>query len=295
MPGLHADGAQVLRIANAGDLQQARRIERPCRDDDFAAGAHLALGRARAAGAVAHSHGALAFQQHACGRAAGAQIDASSLQRWVQVGAGRTQAPGREAARVDHELPGAHAVLRLGVGVGHVGVAQALGCLDEQVAQRAGSDRVGHDQRPFAAPVAVVARAQARLALLEVGQHVLIAPAGVTHGGPVVEVVALATVVYQSIDGTRAADDFALRQFDGAPIRTGDGPAAKAPHQLVVEQVLDVARRNVDEGVGVARARLEYTHRVARLGQPRGHDAARTARADDHVVEGVAHGLRHPG
>ena len=84
---------------------------------------------------------------------------------------------------------------------------------------------VGHAERPAGA-VEVVGAALVVLGLAEVGQHIIVAPAGVAELAPMVEVLGLAADVDQSVDRARSAERFAARRDDVAAMALR--PAARS-------------------------------------------------------------------
>src|SRR5205085_5074478 len=92
-----------------------------------------------------------------------------------------------------------------------IGVARNAGLFggrDKSLTERIGLPRIGHRQRPAAA-VVVVRAALLVLCLLEVGEHVVIAPADIAELAPTVVIGALAAGIDKAVDGARPSKDFA--------------------------------------------------------------------------------------
>ena len=147
---------------------------------------------------------------------------------------------------------------------------------------------VGDGQPAFAPAEGLVALADAPLQPLEVRQHVRIAPAAVSALRPAVIVEPLAAIVDVAVDRRRSAERLAARRENAPPA----GPFARLlgvePVQARLMEQLDEARRDMDVGVPVARARFEHADgRACILAQAVGEDAARRPGADDHIVECV--------
>ena len=127
------------------------------------------------------------------------------------------------------------------------------------------------------------------LRLLEIGQHVVIAPADIAALPPAVVVLMLATHIEQAVDRARPAQHLAAR--------LKHLPAAKAGFRFGLVHPVDglfleqfaVAERDVNPDVGVLRPCLQQQHRMPAIGaQPVREHAAGGAGADDDVIE-LAH------
>ncbi len=166
--------------------------------------------------------------------------------------------------------------------------ARLLRCGDEGLAQLVRVALVGDAERAAGA-VERVGAALLVLGLLEIGQHVVVAPADIAELAPVVEILLLAADIDAAIDRARAAQHLAARLNDAAAVELGLGLALIEPVDLRVLEQLAVAQGDVDPGVAVLAAGLEQQHALgAGRREPVGEHAARRAAADDHVVEGAA-------
>ncbi len=214
----------------------------------------------------------------------GAHLDVGAPRCGVQEGGGGADA----AALVDRALGVGHALLDGAVVVPVARDAETDRALDEGVTQRVVPVDVGDGEGAVAAAVGVVAVADAPLQALEVGQHVGIAPAAVAELSPGIEVARLAAIIDVTVDGAGAAQRLAARGVDAPAGGIGAGLLRIAPVDAGIVEGLDEAGGEVDVGMPVARARFEHAQRRGRiLAEAVGKYAARRARPDDHVVEGV--------
>ena len=155
-----AERLQMRGRADAGHLQQLRRIERAARQDHLAARAHLDRRAIASALAVAHADRALALEDQARSRARCVRtVEVRPLHRGMQERARRAHAP----AFVDRALRVVDAELARAVVVGIARNAEALGARDEGLAQRMVLVDVGDRHRAFAPAEGLVALADAAL------------------------------------------------------------------------------------------------------------------------------------
>ncbi len=131
----------------------------------------------------------------------------------------------------------------------------------------------------LALPALVVLRA------FEIGQHVVIGPAGAAQVCPIVVVPAVAADIDHGVDGRTAAQSLAARLVPDAPVEP-----------FLRDGVIHVVCRRIRDGehagggdphAVVAPARLQQADRLAVLRQPACDRAARTAPADNDNVEFV--------
>ena len=131
------------------------------------------------------------------------------------------------------------------------------------------------------------------LVLLEVGQHVVPAPAGIAHLPPGVVVARLAAHVDHAVDRRAAAQHAPARIGEAAAVQAGLGGGLEAPVGARVAHQVEVADGDVDPVVVVPAARLQQQHAPGRIGrQPVGQQAPRRPRADDDRVVGVCFHVR---
>ena len=195
---------------------------------------------------------------------------------------------GRAAASVARrELEIAGAFLGRAVEIIVARKARLLRGRDECLAQRMRFADIGHGKRP----AGTMQRVLAPLLVLgapEIGQDILEAPAGIAELPPVIEIFRLAADIEQPVDRARPAQHLAARLNDLPVVELGLGLRAVEPVDLGVVEQLAVAERDVDPDVAVLPARLQQENAMpARGGQTVGEHAARSARADDDVVERV--------
>jgi hypothetical protein len=212
--------------------KQLRRLDRAGRQQHLGAAAR---GLDLAALPVGDADGAAAFEHQLAGERIGLDAQVGAVLRGREVGLGGAAAP----ALVRGQLVVARAFLGSAVevfGARHAGLLRAADeGFDELVLRR----DVRHLQRPVAA-VEGIAAALVAFGLDEVGQHVVVAPAGVAERGPVVVVLALAADVDEAVDRARAAQRLAARPVDAPAVhvRVGVGLEAPvvggAPHRLAV-------------------------------------------------------------
>ena len=289
--GHHADAqpAQGIGVANAGELQQLRRV------DGTAAQNHLAAGL-DVVGAVAVDHlhprglgragvGRKAHTRHQC---AGAHLQVGAREGRAQVGHGGAPA----AALVHRHVHGAQAFLAVAVHVFGARITGLLAGFNEGVVERVFAGAGGHMQGPTVAPVVVPALGPC-FGLAEVGQAVGIRPvlqSGVRR--PALVVHGVAADVDHAVDRGRAAQHPPARAVHGAVVHEGLGLGVVVPVVLVVGQRVGKGRWHVDEDAFVAGAGFEQQHRhLGVLGQAVGqHTAGRTGAHDDVVKSFCAHG-----
>ena len=126
------------------------------------------------------------------------------------------------------------------------------------------------------------------LVLLEVGQHVVPAPAGIAHLPPGVVVARLAAHVDHAVDRRAAAQHLAARIGEAAAVEARLLRGLEAPVGARVAHQVEVADGDVDPVVVVLAAGLQQQHAPRRVRrQPIGQQTPRRPCADDDVVVGV--------
>ena len=104
-----------------------------------------------------------------------------------------------------------------------------------------------------------------------------------------VVVGSLAADVEQAVDRAGAAEDAAARPGEAAPVQPRVRLGHEAPIRARVPHRLEVADRDMNPEIAVARPGLEQQHAVRRHGgELVGEHAARRAGADHHVVVGAS-------
>jgi hypothetical protein len=194
-PGKVVDDADAVAVeqrlrADAGELQQLRRLQRAGRQQHLGA---AACGLRLAALAKAHADRTPAVEQQPGRLRLGLDAQVAAPARRAEVGLRGAAAPALPGV----ELEVAGAFLARAVEVVGARHADLAGAADERLDQLV----LGTDVRDLQRTVAAVERARAALVafgLDEVRQHVVVTPALVADGGPVVEVLALAADVDQA-------------------------------------------------------------------------------------------------
>ena len=148
-----------------------------------------------------------------------------------------------------------------------------------------GAAQVHHVERAVGAVVLVV-QALVVLGAAEVRQHLVVGPAVVALGGPVVVVGAVAADVDHRVDRARASQHLAARLPADAPVQALLRDGVEVPVGRLGLRQQRQARGHVDQDVLVHRAGLDQRHRHRRiLAQPRRQHAAARAAAHHDVVE----------
>src|SRR5262249_50285362 len=120
---------------------------------------------------------------------------------------------------------------------------------------------------------------------LEVGQHVGGRPARIAQLPPVIVVLVLAADIDHAVDRTRPAQYLAARPVDRAVVGAGIWFRLEHPVHRLVRERLAVAKRNMDPEIRALAAGFEQDDgRRGVLAEPRGHHAARRARADHYEI-----------
>jgi len=284
-----ADAGQVVHDAQAQRRQLAARPDSRQQQDlrrQQRAGGHQHLvPRADllepAGTPELHAAGAPAFEQHAGGVRAGEHGEVAAAPVGRQVGPGRAEAlavPVRDLVRAD-------AFLLRAVEVVVEDMARRAARVVEGLQQLVGAAQVRHVERA-GAPVELAAQALVVLGAAEVGQHVVVGPARVALGRPVVVVGTVAADVDHRVDRARAAQHLAARLPAGAPVQALLRHGVEVPVRGVRAGHQREAGGHVDQRVGVGRAGLEQRHRDLRiLAQACRQHAAGGAAAHHDVVE----------
>src|SRR5579883_3430401 len=95
------------------------------------------------------------------------------------------------------------------------------------------------------------------LGSLEIGQHVLEAPAEIAELAPVIEILLLPADIDEPVDRARPAQHPAARLDDAAIVELRLGLRLIEPVELAIAEELAVAQGNVDPGIAILAARLE--------------------------------------
>ncbi len=272
-----AEAVQVIGGADAGKLQKARGADGAGGEDDFGRGAVGGLGRLDA------DRPAL-LDDDPQDLLAGLHGQVRAAEGGLQEGGGG----GGAAVPALGELVVAQAVLGFSGEVAVAGDAELGPGGEEGLADREGRAGLA-DAEGAVFPVVAVVVGVVRFRLAEVGQDILIAPAGAAHLAPVVIVLRIAAGVELRVDRGAAADHLGLGVADGHPLHVPlrHGVPAPAPDAL---RHLREACGQVVERVPVAAPGLEEEDLCGGvLAEPRGKDAARGSATDDDVVMVFGH------
>src|SRR5690606_34809699 len=129
-------------------------------------------------------------------------------------------------------------------------------------------------------------------ALLEVGEHVVIAPALEAELAPLVVVARVAAGVEHAVDHRRSAEALAARLAQAAVIGKGLGLALVAPVEALIDHDHREGDRHGQQRMALASPGFDEGDADVRVfAEARGDDGARRARADDDVVGGFDGGL----
>ena len=215
----HTDPAQMLGIADPGQLQDVRRANRARRQDDLTPRIGLLDG---AAARELDAGCALAVEQDAMHEGVGDELQVRPFQCRVQIGA-RGAGAAAAAARLLAPADAVRVAVRQVVDVLAVFEPDLLAGLEHGGADRRPVSLRGEERPVLAAHIA--AFALPALGLAEIGQAIVPRPAAITELRPVVVILGLAADVDQPVDRGGAADHPAARVDDrttvGAGVRLG--------------------------------------------------------------------------
>ena len=275
-------------MADAGQLQQLRGVDRPAAQDELGGPHPLDL----AFVAELDADRARALEDDLRDEGAGGHGEVGPAHHRIQVGARGGQPP----APVDVPVEGGEALLPVAVHVVGELIAGLLNGGEERTEQRVGGRAPLEHQRPVVtAERVLLVGGQAVLHPLEVGQAVRVVPLGhACVGRPALVVQRVAALEDHPVDAARPAQDLPAGMVDAPPVQVRLRLAFVLP---VVEAAADREGErggHVDERVPdvVRAARLEHEHPRARVGgQPVRQGAARGSAADDDEVIGAAMAL----
>ena len=181
------------------------------------------------------------------------------------------------------QLEAADALLRSAVEVEVVRVPCSDARLDHRVDRRVQRPAVRHGERSADA-VELVRAPLVVLRALEVGQHLVVAPALGPVCRPAVEVGAVAARVDHRVDRAAATDDLPTRQEQSPAVEAWLRVAEQVPVDARLEQHRE-SDRHGDLRPAVVAACLEQRHLdIGILAEPRSEHAACRSSTDDHVV-----------
>src|SRR5882672_214800 len=210
---IDAEAAQPFAAADPRQFQQMGRADGAGGEDDLAARRNC---RVPAVDAYFRADGAAVFQQHALGLGAQDDSQIGPSARRAQEGLGRVDAhaaPLVDLKIADAQIVAAVEIADAGNADGHGGVAHGV---EDRPMQA-----LFLDAPLAAAAVTVVGAVHEVLVLLEIGQHIVPAPAGIAELAPVIVVAGLAAHVDHAVDRGAAAEHLAARIVDGATAEPG--------------------------------------------------------------------------
>ena len=270
-------------VADAGQLQQLRGLERAGGNDHLAPRADLLQLLALA---VFDADGALAFEQDAGRVRPGLDPQIGAVVHMgMDIGA-----RGAAALAVPlRHLVDAEAFVLVGIEI----LAQAklgfLRRLQEGLLHRIVGAQFVDGERAvlaviFAAEIGVVFRT------LEVGQHVAERPAGVAERGPLIVVGAVAADIDHGVDRRRSAEPLAARLIADAAVEALLRHGVEGPVVDVAGDHQHQRERRRHHPIVVLAAGIQQRHRGLRiLRQPSRHRAAAGAAAHHHEIVCIRH------
>jgi hypothetical protein len=135
-------------------------------------------------------------------------------------------------------------------------------------------------------PVKIIRAAMLVFGFLEIGQHVVKAPAMVAVLTPAVVVLVLTADIEQAVDRTRSAQHLAARLKHASPVQSRLRLGLVHPVDGLLLEQPAISERHVNPKVGIPWAGLEQQHRISSIrAQAIGKHASGRAGTDDDVVE----------
>ena len=269
-----------LRVADAGEFEYLRGVDRPRAENDFPARPHLLQSSAHVA---FDTDGSLAFEHDSVRERIRQDGQIVPRARGTEVAVRCTHSP----ASTNVGLCLAHSFLALAVVVGIARQTDRLAGGKQRIVERTLVHRFAHvDRSTRGAPLVGV-----MLVVLDSPkerQQVVVAPSPVAELCPGIEIEWLAADVHETVDGAGTAEHPTSRNRYRPVSRTCLRLGLKAPvHGRIVDE-LAVAQRKRNPGMPVLGPCLEQEDAVlSRVGESIGEHAARRPRAHDDVVEGV--------
>ena len=275
--------SQLVGGPDPGQQQQARRVDRPARDDDLAARVDPRLGRL-VLGEVLDADRPTVLDDQLGGLGVRRDDQVLALAR-------RPEVRGRRALPADVSLGDvveADAGLLGAVEVVAERDADALGRPHEPLRDRVVGDLLG-DVHRAAGAVVLVGEPLVVLGLAEVRQDAVVAPALVAEIPPLVVVEPIAADVDHRVDRRAAPERAALRVVHPPVVQLRLGDRLEAPVDARPGQLREPGG-HVDQRVPVAAAGLEQEHRLVRvLAEPGRDGTAGRAGSDDDMGVALSH------
>ena len=283
---LDACVAQSLRIADARQLQDLRRLHRARAEQHVAARLRA---RPRPADRIVHRDRPPLLDDDAGRPGAGQHGEVRPRQHRAQI---RRRGAPALAVR-DRKIVPSEPFLARPVEVVGDRISRLLPRGDQRVVERAVGFPGGNAQRPRAA-VQRTLPAMMPFEAPEIGQHIVERPARQPQLPPLVVILAMAARVDHAVDRRAAPQPLAARPPQPSAVEVRFGFGLEPPVALVaaLDKRAD-ARRHAHQHPVVAPARLQQQHAHRRvLGQPCGEHATRRPGANDDIV--VPRTVLHP-
>ena len=135
-------------------------------------------------------------------------------------------------------------------------------------------------------PMVFVAKIFVALSFFEIGQHVIVRPAGIAKPGPLVVIGAMAADINHRVDRARAAEGAAARLIAPPPIQPGLRHRLECPIVDLRRQHERRRHRRIDDPIVAGIARFQQTHIHPRIfAQAARDDATCRPAADNDVIE----------
>ena len=256
---LDASLRQALWVANAGQVEDLRRLEGASAQQHLARG----IGRlqvCRSGDAVIDADSAALFKADLMGvRAKGDGQIRAAFQDRVQIALRRTPA----TPVLDGQLIAAKALLRGAVKVLRHRIARLPSSLDDAGIEGMAGPLAPTDAQRAISAVIVIGTVLEAFGLFEIGQRIGIGPALQAHLAPLIIVAGMAANIDHAIDGRRAAKPPTSGVPELAPIHVGFRLAPKAPIKitLLLDQRANACRHaHQDRGVLAARFKQQHLH-----------------------------------
>ena len=282
---LDAEPGQPVGLADAGELEELGRVDRPrCHQD-------LSLGKRpppHALVPVDHAADLAAFDDQPFGLGLDDDPQVGPLHGRAQEAVGRV--PAHAPALVDFEEARTLvvAVVEIGAGLDAEFLRALLHRFEDLPAQALLRDLPAAAGRMHRACSGVMV-----FGLQKIGQDIVPRPAGIAELAPVVVVRRLTAHVDHSVDRRASAEHLAARIDEASPVEARLGRSLHHPVRARVAHAVQVSDWNADPVVGVAAPGFEQEHAGARVfRQAVRQYAAGGAGAHDDVVVLPVKGLK---
>ncbi len=268
---------QFLRVADAGQHQQLRRIDDTPRQNQLAIG----IGDAGfAPRPVFDAHRPAAVEDDARDQRPDRDAEVRAIKRTVQVADRRTAAP----AIAHRHLENAHALLLRAVVILGDRKTGALAGFEIRRSDRVIELRQARADRSVAAPKGIRPTHPGLLSP-EQRQHVRVRPSVQPRSRPTVVVGPVAAHIGHGVDRRAAANNLAAGAFDLAPVEARLMLRIVVPVEPTLRHYTAPAQRQVDPRVAIPTTRLDQQDAYRRvLAQSAGQRTTGGTGADNDVV-----------